>query len=479
MYDIVIIGAGIVGAMTARELSKYCLSVCILDKESDVAMGATRANSAIIHAGYDAKEGTLKARLNVLGSEMMPKIAEELGVRYINNGSLVIGFNDEDAEKIKTLYRRGIANGVKKLALLNKDELANLEPNISKNAICALYAPTSGITCPYELAIAAIGNAMDNGVDLKLNFKVEEIKKNEDGYEVISSFESVKAKYIINAAGLFADEMAKMAGDTSFSIHPRKGEYLLLDKECGTLVSHTIFGTPTEKGKGILITPTVDGNLLLGPTSVDITDKTDTSTTFEGIETILSQVKKYVDSIPFNRIITSFSGLRAVGGTGDFIIKFSNDNFISVAGIESPGLSAAPAIARYVVGMLKETGIRLEKKKEFNPYRKSMHFFKNLSDEEKNRLIRENSKYARIICRCEMVSEGEIIDAIRSNPKATNLDAVKRRTRSGMGRCQGGFCSPYILDILSEELKIPVEHITKSGGASNIIIGRTKGGEQW
>jgi len=478
MYDIVIIGAGIVGAMIARELSKYNLSVCILEKESDAAMGATRANSAIIHAGYDPKEGTLKARLNVLGSEMMPQIARELGVRYLNNGSLVIGFNDEDAEKIKTLYNRGIANGVKKLFILDKDELGRLEPNISKNAICALYAPTSGIICPYELAIAAIGNAMDNGADLKLNFIVEEIKKGKDCYEVLSSFESVKAKYIINAAGIFADDIAKMAGDASFSIRPRKGEYLLLDKECGTLVSHTIFRTPTEKGKGILITPTVDGNLLIGPTSVNIRDKTDTSTTLEGIEMILSQAKANVNNIPFNKVITSFSGLRAVGDTGDFIIKFSEDNFISVAGIESPGLTAAPAIAQHVVGMLKETGIKLEKKKEFNPNRKPMYFFKDLSDEEKNKLIKGNSKYARIICRCEMVSEGEIIDAIRSNPGATNLDAVKRRTRSGMGRCQGGFCSPYILDILSRELKIPVEHITKSGGASNIIIGKTKGGEQ-
>jgi len=478
MYDIVIIGAGIVGAMIARELSKYHLSVCILDKESDAAMGATRANSAIIHAGYDPEEGSLKARLNVLGSEMMPQIARELGVRYINNGSLVIGFNDEDAEKIKILYHRGIVNGVKKLFILNKDELERLEPNISKYVICALYAPTSGIICPYELTIAAMGNAMDNGVDLKLNFKAEEIKKYEDGYEVLSSFESVKARYIINAAGIFADDIAKMIGDASFSIHPRKGEYLLLDKECGALVSRTIFRTPTEKGKGILITPTVDGNLLIGPTSVDIADKTDTSTTLEGIEMILSQAKANVNNIPFNKVITSFSGLRAVGDTGDFIIKFSEDNFISVAGIESPGLTAAPAIAQHVVGMLKETGIKLEKKKGFNPYRKPMHFFKDLPDEEKNKIIRENSKYARIICRCEMVSEGEILDAIRLNPRATNLDAVKRRTRSGMGRCQGGFCSPYILDILSRELKIPVEHITKSGGASNIIIGKTKGGEQ-
>ncbi len=478
MYDIAIIGAGIVGAMIARELSKYDLSVCVVEMESDVAMGSTRANSAIIHSGYDATEGSLKARLNVRGSEMMSQVAKELGVRYIRNGSLVIGFNDNDCEEIKRLYHRGISNGVKNLSILNQDELRKLEPNISKKAICALYAPTGAIICPYELATAAIGNAMDNGVDLKLNFKVERINKCTDIYEIMSSEDCVKAKYIINAAGLFADEIAKMIGDTSFNIHPRKGEYLLLDKECGSLVSHTIFRTPTKMGKGILVSPTVDGNLILGPTSVDRTDKVDTSTTMEGVERIISEAKDNVENIQFNKVITSFAGLRATGNTGDFIINYANDNFINVAGIESPGLTAAPAIAEYVVELLKKTDIKIEKKENFNPYRKSSHFFKDLSDDEKNKLIKENSKYGKIICRCEMVSEGEIVDAINTNPKATNVDAVKRRTRSGMGRCQGGFCSPHILDILARELNIPAENVTKSGGASNIIICKTEGGEK-
>lgn len=478
MYDVVIIGAGVVGAMIARELSKYALSVCILEKESDVAMGATRANSAIVHAGFDAKEGSLKARLNVRGSQMMPEVAKQLGVKYVNNGSLVIGFNDDDCLEIKNLYQRGTSNGVKNLSTLNDKRLRQLEPNVSKNAKCALYAPTGAIICPYELTVAAVGNAIDNGAEILLDFNVAKIDKHEKHYSILSSNDCVNAKYIINAAGLYADEIAKMVGDSSFNIHPRKGEYLLLDKECGNLVSHTIFRTPTKMGKGILVSPTVDGNLILGPTSEDIEEKTDSSVTLEGISKIISEAKADVDNIPFNNVITSFAGLRATGDTGDFIINISKDNFVNVAGIESPGLTAAPAIAEYVVELMMKTGMELTKKDCFNPCRKSISFYKELSTEEKNKIISQNSKYGKIICRCETVSEGEILDAIHTNPKATTVDAVKRRTRSGMGRCQGGFCTPYILDILSRELSKPVENITKSGGNSKILTHKTKGGDQ-
>lgn len=474
MYDIAIIGAGVVGGMIARELSAYNLKICILEKENDVATGATKANSAIVHAGFDAKEGSLKAKLNVKGSEMMKKITEELGVKYKNNGSLVIGFNDEDRKTIEELKIRGDKNGVKSLAVLEKEEIKKLEPLISDNVICALYAPTGAIVCPYELAVAAVGNAMDNGAELKTEFGVSSIKETGGGYEIFSGNDSIKARIVINSAGLYADEIAKMVGDNSFKITPRKGEYILLDRECGNLVSHTIFRTPSKMGKGILVSPTVDGNLLTGPTSVDIEDKEDKTTTAEGFSKIIEEANENVNGVPFNKTITSFCGLRAAGDTGDFIINSPRKGFINVAGIESPGLSAAPAIAVMVREMIEADGETLTKKDNYNPLRKPMHGFKEATIQEKNEIIKKDKAFGRIICRCESVTEGEILEAIRTNPKPKDLDGVKRRTRAQMGRCQGGFCSPYIIKLLAKEMGVPCEEITKSGGKSKIITGRTK-----
>lgn len=475
MYDVVIIGSGVVGGMLARELSSYKLKLCILEKENDVAMGASKANSAIVHAGFDAEPGTLKAKLNVKGSEMMEQIAKELGVKYKRNGSLVVGFDDEDKKKIEQLYDRGIKNGVRGLSIIDGKELHELEPNISPDAICALNAPTGAIVCPYELTIAAIGNAMDNGAELKLNFEVSEIKRCSEGYEIISeNGDKVKAAYVVNAAGINADTVACMAGLTDIKIHPRRGEYILLDKTSGDVVSHTIFRTPSAMGKGILVTPTVDGNLLLGPTAEDTDNKNDTATTADGLSTVLSRCTEKTTGINLRDTITSFCGLRAVGNTGDFIINSNSERFINAAGIESPGLSASPAIAEYITKMLNEQGLKLIKKEDFNPIRKPAHYFREASAEEKNRIISQNSAYGRIICRCEGVSEGEIREAIRTNPPAHDLDGVKRRTRAQMGRCQGGFCMPYIAEILSEELGLPYESITKNGGISRIITGKTK-----
>lgn len=474
MYDVVIIGAGVVGSVTARLLSKFSLSVCVLEKENDVSMGATKANSAIVHAGFDAKEGTMKAKLNVKGSEMMPKICEELGVDYKNNGSLVIGFSDEDKKTIYELFERGVKNGVAGLEILDREALIEKEPNISKNAICALWAPTGAIVSPYELAIAAMGNAMDNGTELKLEFDVKSIKKDGNSFVISSDTETVCARYVINAAGIFADKIAKMAGDNSFEIHPRRGEYVLLDSECGNLVSHTIFTTPTKMGKGILVSPTVHNNLLLGPTSEDVEDKEDKATTEAGLENVLMSAGKSVENIPRNKAITSFCGLRAVGDTGDFIINSPVQGFINLAGIESPGLSASPAIAEYALTLLEEQGLRVTLRNDFNPIRKPAHYFKTASIDEKNEIIKKDKAFGRIICRCETVTEGEILEAIRTNPKPCDLDGIKRRTRAQMGRCQGGFCSPYITEILARELNIPVEEVTKCGGKSIINIGKTK-----
>lgn len=477
MYDVAIIGAGVVGGMIARRLSAFDIKICIIEKENDVAMGATKANSAIVHAGFDAKEGSLKAKLNVKGSEMMPQVAKELGVKYKNNGSIVIGFNDDDRKTIEELLVRGTKNGVKGLRILEKDELKKLEPNISENVVCALYAPTGAIICPYELTIAAVGNAMDNGADLELNFKVEAIESKGDYYEVKCGDKVVKARYIVNAAGLYSDEIAAMVGDNSFKVHPRRGEYILLDKECGNLVNTTVFRTPSKMGKGILVTPTVDGNLLLGPTSVDMEDKEDNSTTPEGFAHIIKEANENIEGIPFNKTITSFCGLRAAGDTGDFIINSPVANFVNVGGIESPGLSASPAIAEYVEELLNKQGLVLNKNSNYNPIRKAMHAFREASMEEKNQMIKANPAYGKIVCRCETVTEGEILDAIRTNPKPTDLDGVKRRTRAQMGRCQGGFCGPQIVEMLAEELGIAYEEVTKFGGKSVVNTGITKEGK--
>ena len=474
MYDIVIIGAGVVGGMIARQMAKYDLNICILEKEADVAMGATRANSAIVHAGFDAKVGSLKARFNVRGSEMMEDVAKELGVKYKRNESLVVAFENERAE-VEEIYKRGLENGVKGLSIIEREELHKIEPHLNPDLSCALLAKTGAIVCPYELAIAAVGNAMDNGAQLKLNFKVNKIEKTECGYAVYSEAgECVRTKYVINSAGVYSDEIAKLAGDDSFKVTPRRGEYMLLDKECGTLTERTIFHTPTKMGKGILVSPTVDGNLLVGPTATDITDKEDTSTTPEGFAVLFDKSGDNVAGIPFGKVITSFCGLRAVGSTGDFIVKLS-DKMLTLGGIESPGLSSAPAIAEYVEELLLADGLSAKKREGYDPTRRPAHYFRDLSAEQKNEIIKRDGRYGRIVCRCEGVTEGEIVEVIHTNPKPSDVDGIKRRTRGGMGRCQGGFCSPTVVKILSRELNIPFESVTKFGKGSIINYTKTKG----
>ena len=475
-YDITVIGAGVVGGMIARTLAKYDLRLCILEKENDVAMGATKANSAIVHAGFDAKEGSLKAKLNVRGSELMPTVTRELGVKYQRNESLVVAFEDERAE-VEAILERGKRNGVKGLRIVEKEELQRMEPHINPDLACALLAPTGAIVCPYELCIASVGNAMDNGADLKLNFKVTGIEKKDGGYVITSEDgRTVETKIVINSAGVYSDTIAAMTGDADFTVHPRRGEYMLLDKECGTFTQRTIFHTPTKMGKGILVSPTVDGNLLLGPTATDIEDKEDTSTTAEGFATIFAKASDNVASLPFNKVITSFCGLRSVGSTGDFIIKH-REGVITLAGIESPGLSSAPAIAEYVETMLKdEMGMDAALKADYNPNRKSGHYFHDLTMEEKNAIIKKDPRYGRIVCRCEGITEGEMVEAIHRNPGASDVDGIKRRTRGGMGRCQGGFCSPIVVEIIAREKGLAIEDVTKFGKGSILNYERTKGG---
>ncbi len=471
-YDVVIIGGGVVGTLTARELMKYKLSVCLVERCADVAAGgATKANSAIVHGGFDPEIGTLKARLNVEGTQMMEGLTKELGVPFIKNGSLVLAFDSEQLESVNELFHRGYRNGVKNLAVLNKAQVLELEPQISANVVGALHCPEAGIVCPYQLAIAAMGNAMDNGATLKTDFEVTKIEKNDGVFAISSANETVYGDYVVNCAGLYADKISALIGDDRYKVVPKKGEYMLLDKSEGNLVSHTIFQVPTKEGKGILVTPTVDNNLLLGPTSVEIDDRENVDTTQDGLDTILKIAAKSVKALPARKAITSFTGLRSFIG-GDFVIEASvkDNHFINTVGIDSPGLSSSPAIATYIVELLREQGLSLVKNDAFNGTRHTNHGFNKLSVEKKNEIIAKNPKYGKIVCRCEEITEGEIIDAIHQNPPATTVDGIKRRTRARMGRCQGGFCTTYISEILARELSLAEEDITLKSADSKLLV---------
>jgi len=439
-------------------------------------MGQSKANSGIVHAGFDAPVGSLKAKFNVLGNKMMQKVASELGVEYKNNGSLVVAFSNEELEILKQLKERGEKNGVSDLALIGKEELANLEKNISDDALGALYAKTGGIICPYKLTIAGIGNAMDNGAKLLTEFEVSSIEKNGQKFLIRSKDgRTVESKLVINCAGINSQKIANLVGDFSFTIGGRKGEYILLDKESGGFVNHTLFFTPTQKGKGILVSPTVHGNILLGPTA-EVVEDFSNKTTAVGLAQVQEKAMKMCKNVPFFNTITSFAGTRAFCDRNDFIIEESEkvSGFINCAGIESPGLTASVAIAKYVAQELVSKHITLVENPKATPYRKPDDFFEKLSVEEKNEIIKKDKAYGKIVCRCEKITEGEIVRAIKTNPPATNVDAIKRRTRSGMGRCQGGFCQPQVAEIIARELNVPLEQVRKSAKGSELLIGRTK-----
>lgn len=484
-YDVCIIGAGITGAMTARKLAKYNVSVIVLEAADDVAMGATKANSAIVHAGFDAECGTIKARLNVRGCAMMPEEAKELDVPYKMCGSLVCAYSDAEIKHLETLYARGVENGVPDLKIIGQKELREMEPHISEEAVAALWAPTAGIVCPYELCIAACENASINGVVFKTNFRVCDIRKEDGIFAVSNGTETVYASYLVNAAGVHSDEIAILAGEEDFPMHiiPRRGEYMLLDRSEGNTASHVLFSCPSANGKGILVSPTVDGNLILGPTAKAIDDRDDTATTSSGLEEVQRGAKHLVPGVNTRAVITQFSGVRPtpVGADGDitksdFCIFISKavPGLLHLAGIESPGLASSPATGEYAVALLAEMGLVLTEKETYQKGRPEKIRFRELDDAERAAVIAKNPLYGKIICRCETVTEGEIVDAIHRPLGARDLDMVKRRTRAGMGRCGAGFCSPRTVEILARELGVPMTEITKCGGNSVILNGGEK-----
>ena len=475
MYDVVIIGAGVTGSAVARYLSRYEVNACVLERGDDVCTGTSKANSAIVHAGYDAANGSLMAKYNVEGSLMMEDLSRELDFAYDRCGSLVVCLSEEDLPKLWELYRNGLKNGVKELRIIGRAELLDMEPNVSKNAVAALWAPTGAIVCPFGLTIALAENANVNGVEFRLDTEVTGIRKADDHYVILTNQGTVETKTIVNAAGVYADVLHNMVSEEKMTIIPRKGEYLLLDHATEGFVKHTVFQLPGKYGKGVLVSPTVHGNTIVGPTALDIEDKEAVNTTAEGLQDVISKSGLAMENIPLRQVITSFAGLRAHEARHEFILGEVEDapGFFNCAGIESPGLTSSPAIGLHMADLVAEK-LGLPFKKDFRAERKGILDAKKLSVSERNALIRKEPAYGQIICRCESVSEGEILDAIHRPLGARNLDAVKRRVRAGMGRCQAGFCSPRVIEILARELGIPESEITKNGGGSKYIVGTAK-----
>ena len=476
MYDVVIIGSGITGSAAAYELSKYQLKVAVLEKENDVAQGATKANSAILHAGYDPVPGSLMARLNVRGVELARQLCRDLDVPYEPIGSFVLAFSQEQKAMVEQLYRRGMENGVPGLQVLTGDEARAMEPNLSPQVVAALYAPSAAICMPWEYCLALAETAAVNGVEFYLEHPVTALERVDDGWKITAGGQVFESRYVINAAGVEAGEIHALAAPCPYAIHPTRGEYYLMDKSEGARVGRVIFQCPSEKGKGVLVAPTVDGNLVVGPNAQRVEGE-DTSNTARGMAYVRERAAESVPSIDFRQSIRNFAGVRAVADTGDFVIGPVDGapGFFDAAGICSPGLSAAPAVAEYLAQLLSQDGLELREKEHFQNTRKRVRF-NRLSAEEKAALVAANPAYGRVICRCETVTEGEILDAIHSPIPPRSVDGVKRRAGAGLGRCQGGFCGPRVVELLCREQgKRPGDMLQDKAG-SWMLARETKGG---
>ena len=478
-YDVIIIGGGVVGCAAARELSRYDLKIALLEKSADICAGQSRANTAIIHGGYDAKPGTRKAYYNVKGNSMFDTVCGELDVPHEWNTSLVVSFAPEEDEQIHELYHRGQENGVPGLQIIDHDEIMRREPNINPDAHLALLVTNGGIVCPYELTVAYAENASKNGVDFFRSSPVTGIRKTDEGWIVETPSKQYSCKAVLNCAGVFSDEIHNMVSKDKLEIKPRRGQYYLLDKKYASSFNAAIFQVPTAMGKGILVSRTVDGTTLLGPTAEDIEDKTDKRTTAEGLADALQGARKTWPNLPARAFITEFSGLRAHCTRNDFIIGAVPDApmFFDAAGVESPGLTSAPALGVDLAKMIAEE-LHADMKAGFDPIRKGIPKFRELSNQVRAELITKNPDFAKVICRCETVTEAEIREAIRRPVGARNVDGIKIRTRAGMGRCQAGFCTPRVLEILSEELNVPLEKLQKSESGSRYVYGKIFGNRE-
>ena len=477
MYDVTIVGCGVVGASLAYTLSRYDLRVLVLERENDVAMGTTKANSAIVHAGYDPAHGTLMARLNIRGSEMMEGLCRDLSVKYKRVGSFVLAFDEEQKVHLEQLYRNGVENGVPGMELLDGAKARELEPALADNVCGALYAPSAAIIDPWGLCIAEAETAVRNGVTLKLRSGVTGIEDRGDCLLLHTASGDYETRYVLNCAGGWSHEVCAMTGQQEWEAHPSRGEYYLLDKSSGNLVSRVIFQCPTAAGKGVLLSPTVHGNLIVGPNAHPVADPSDRKTTLAGLDEVAAVSRKSVPGVDLRQSIRNFSGVRAETSEPDFIIRPAKamPRMLHVAGIKSPGLSSAPAIAEYAVGLLAEMGVTLTEKAGWDGKRRQVRF-KELPETEKAALVVRDPRYGRVICRCETITEGEILDAIHSPIPPCSVDGIKRRAGAGMGRCQGGFCGPRVLDILARELKCSPLDVLQDGDGTFILTAETKGG---
>lgn len=481
LFDVVIVGAGVSGCATARELSRTTASVLVLEAEDDICSGTSKANSAIVHAGYDAQPGTLMAKLNVEGNRLMYELADELDFPCRRIGSLVVCTSEDDLPGLEDLLERGRTNGVPDLRIIGREELRAMEPNIAETAVAALWAPTAGIVNPFELNAALAENAAANGAEFAFNAPVTAIARDADGaFAITTPAGTIHARCVVNAAGVHADELHNMvsSADDQMKIIPRRGQYLLLDTTAGTHVSHVIFALPTKMGKGVLVAPTTHGNLIVGPTAEDIDDKFGTDTTAEGLAEVAEKCALTVSNVPLREVITSFSGLRAHRAEHEFLIEENPaaPGFVDCAAIESPGLTASPAIGRMAADIVR-TIIDVQDKPadQVIETRRGIPNLDQLGLDGWLRLCEQDPRYGHVICRCCHVSEAQIVDAIHRTPGARSLDGVKRRTSAQMGRCQGGFCTPKIMEILSRELEdMQMENVTKCGPGSELIVGHPK-----
>ena len=478
-YDIIIIGAGIIGAMIARTLSRYKLDILIIDKESDIGMGASSRNSGILHSGHDPVPGTLKSEMNIKGNRLWDKYGIELNIPFKRTGSFVVAISDEEFNVVKKLYERAILNGVPEIEILRRNEILYREPKINPEVKGALWTPTTGVIDSFEAVVAACENAMENGVRLLLNTKFKGfIKKSNRIIGVKTDNGDIYSRWVINCAGLYSDEIMHNAGVRyDFKITPVRGEYLIFDASRVTL-NTVLYPVPTEKGKGTLVSTTTHGNVMIGPNASVSEDKESVITTKHGLDDIINNAKKLVPSLNEKDIIAQFAGLRSKGNfdNKDFIIEIPDniDGLVNLGGIESPGFVSAPAISEKVVELLKDSQEKLIEKKKWDPVRKPRICIKKLSHKERAALVKKNPKYGRIICRCEEVTEGEIIDTIKSIIPATTYDAVKKRTWLGTGRCQGAFDYPRVIQLLSSELNIPMTEVSKKGKGTEFLFRKTK-----
>lgn len=478
MHDVVIIGAGITGSAIARELSKYDMSVLVLEKENDVGSGATMANSAIIHSGHDPKPGTLKAQLNVLGNALYDDLENELNIPLLRTGAYLVAHGAEEEKTLETLKSRAAENGVEALDV-PLDEAFQKEPRLSKTITKVVSLPSTKVTFPWEVALALMENAIVNGVQLEKNQTIKSISKQADGFIITTQKDAFKAKYIINAAGVYAEKIAAMIeSSVPYVTQPRKGEYFVIDRRAKGYMNHVIYPVPTEKGKGVLITPQVHGEILVGPTS-EITERLDaTNTTPEGLAWVRREAIKIADNIPYHQTIRTFAGLRPSIKDYDFYIQESKEaeGFFHVAGIDSPGLTAAPAIGQYVTGLLlaKE---RFNKKTDFDPRREKIIPYRTMADEVKKQAFKDDARYGKLVCKCERVTEGDVVRAIHRPVPADSVKAVKKRTRAGAGICQGGYCEHNVIAIIARELSIPKTSVNYYNPNTEILIGESKGGK--